>query len=191
MSALQKPWVAGALAGVALVAIGLSVGWPKLKSLRTKAKATETAKSGPKPARTNAPAARKDPAVAQSVVPEAPVDSRYVAERFSQWVESPSRDPFKVFAGTVLNGEARPASDYLTLKAIWRQTGGKLAVLNSQVCMEGEEIQGYRVDQIDSDQIWVVGPLGRESLDFRPKAPSASRTNAPGAAKRAATAAKR
>jgi hypothetical protein len=68
------------------------------------------------------------------------------------------------------------------LKSIWRQTGSQLAAINKGVYSEGDVIEGYRIEQIDGDQVWFQGPTGRESLGFtNPQPPPAAptRTNGP------------
>jgi hypothetical protein len=62
------------------------------------------------------------------------------------------------------------------LKSIWRQTGSQLAAINSGVYTVGDVIEGYRIERIESNQVWFNGPTGRESLSFTNAPPG---TNAP------------
>ena len=64
------------------------------------------------------------------------------------------------------------------LKAIWHQTGSRLAVINNGIYTEGDLIEGYKLETIESDGVWLRGPTGREGLGFgRPKPTTLSMTN--------------
>ena len=66
------------------------------------------------------------------------------------------------------------------LKAIWRQTGSRLAAINKSIYAEGDLIgEGYRIQAIESDRVWFQGPTGRESLGFEKPQPPVAKTNAP------------
>lgn len=71
------------------------------------------------------------------------------------------------------------AADVLVLKAVWRQTGDRLAVINRNLVGEGEQIGDYKIAKIDAEVVWVEGPLGRESIELAaptPRRPAAKPT---------------
>jgi hypothetical protein len=94
-----------------------------------------------------------------------------VEQRFKSWVSAPLRDPFLLLVPGVrepslLNEETNSPVPTWKLKAIWNQTGSRLAVINRGVYREGDEIQGYRILKIEGDEVWFQGPTRRERLGF-------------------------
>ena len=63
----------------------------------------------------------------------------------------------------------------LKLKGIWDQTGSRLAVINREVYRQGDEIDGYKIIEIGSDEVWFQGPRNKERLGLEKSLP---RTNA-------------
>jgi hypothetical protein len=193
MKLLRSPIVVGLLAVVAVVLVLNSVmgNNSPVKRMFSRPAAT-SAKPAPKPAaksvaakpsKTVKSAAAKSaeaasPATASAIATVAgkaagdlrPVDAATVRVSAAQWVETPRRDPFQ---GRVDKKERTgpSASQVLTLKAIWRQTDSTLAVINTRVMSEGEAIQGYTLDTIEVDRVWVEGPNGREPLEFKVPVP--------------------
>ena len=181
MKLLRNPVVVGLLvvAAVALVAKSL---WPMFNrggGARVIRVAPPAAPA--KPAKPAAPTAK--PAVTETQKettaeaapalrgPISDVDWARVRTNATQWLESPGRDPFQVrdWAGGQVPGSTNPpASAFLTLNGIWRQTGSTLAVINSIVLGEGDEILQFKIQSIEPDRVWVYGPSGVEVLPFKP-----------------------
>ena len=171
MKLLRNPVVVVILAVLALALVVRNVFWPMLGGIRWR-KA---------PARVAAPAVAATPPAKASPVEQtvaaiksilgkdaaqpAPVvihmDTSAAREGATHWVQSPRRDPFH----SKFVAESRTAQ-LLKLKGVWRQTGGGLAVINNQLLGEGDAILDYRVEKIETDQVWVTGPYGREAVGF-------------------------
>jgi hypothetical protein len=90
------------------------------------------------------------------------LDLPTVASSAAHWELAPRRDPFH----SRYNSQNR-ARQLLTLKGIWRQTGSALAVINNHTVAAGDTILEFSVENIEADRVWVVGPNGREALDFK------------------------
>ncbi len=93
-----------------------------------------------------------------------------------RWSGAPTRDPFRSAnisdqAGAVT---VVPAAKKLALSSILQQTGSSVAVINRQLVGEGETIEGYMIEKIDTDRVWVTGSNGLESVGFKS---DLSRTN--------------
>ena len=191
MKLMGNPWIVGALC---VVAVGV-VGYQFLPPRSSVGSATASNGSALVPAAAPASpppaAAASDPARATArTTPgtNAPssatlIEVSYVQSHFTQWVESPARDPF-LFSPPIPPEAAvavvSPVSHW-KLKAIWRQTGNRLAAINQGIFAEGDVIEGYRIEQIDSDQVWFAGPTGRESLGFtKPQPPPGTPAKANG-----------
>jgi hypothetical protein len=111
------------------------------------------------------------------------IDRRYAQAHLSEWIDTPRRDPFLLEGPASDNTGSQSPSPValMQLKAIWRQTGGRVAAINNQVYQEGDairdirdaqgkKIEGYKIDKIEGDQVWVDGPRGPERLGFaKPK----------------------
>ena len=109
---------------------------------------------------TNATSRAQAPAL-RTTVQERCLDMGEVQAHAPSWTDAPRRDPFR--------GRYEPhaeAKKVLTLKAIWRQTGVDLAVINGHVVQPGDSVLEFSIETIDSDSVWVVGPNGREELTF-------------------------
>ena len=194
MKLLGNPWIVG---GLCVIAVGLVVyqvlaprspggkatasNRPALVSAALAAKsalgvlAAKVSDPGQAAART-APGTNATP-------PATPIDRTYVQSHLAQWVASPPRDPFRLLSPSSKPAPvAKPATVPVSpvsrwkLKSIWQQTGSRLAAINKGVYAEGDVIEGYRIEQIESDRVWFEGPTGRESLIFTNAPPG---TNAP------------
>jgi len=178
MKPLRNPWVVAVLAILILAVVGWQMGgWAWLKRwYNTYTSPGATARS------TNSP-----PAVAATTTNVATnkivrtamtIDRTYIDAHFRAWVESPRRDPFRMYvAPKEPQADPLAAAQVITLYAVWRQTGARLATLNSQVLGEGDVIEGFTVDRIESDQVWVRGARGVEPVYFggtRPALPGAT-----------------
>ena len=100
--------------------------------------------------------------------PALPIDIDAVQQGLARWTESPARDPFQVsepIVPEVAPTMPSPVSQF-KLKAIWQQTGGRLAVINDRILQEGEMIAGCKLERIETDRVWLQGPEKLESLIF-------------------------
>ncbi|MEK7677906.1 MAG: hypothetical protein AAB676_18915 [Verrucomicrobiota bacterium] len=98
------------------------------------------------------------------VLPANPIDLTAV-----DWIMARGRDPFKrtLSAAEEARQVAGAAPDILNLSAIWRQTGGRFAVINGQIVGEGETIEGFKVQSIENDSVQVQSPTGLERVSFK------------------------
>jgi hypothetical protein len=110
----------------------------------------------------------ENPALAE-LVPEASIDRDFAKTHFDAWVESPSRDPFLLLGvqpvdpqelGLDTNSPIRK----LKYKGMLDQTGGRVAVIDHDVYQRGDEIKGYKIIEISSDEVWFQGPRAKERL---------------------------
>ncbi len=115
------------------------------------------------------------------------IDGSWLAARFPAWVAAPKRDPFLLLGGAKKQDNLQPeTASPITkwkLKGIWNQTGMRVAAINAGVYGVGDQIEGYKVTRIESDEVWFQGPLGDERLAFQTKGrlsplPSANRSSA-------------
>lgn len=193
MKILGNPWVVGALC----VAAAGVVGYQFLPARPHPAPAPAPSGAAPVPAAVAGALAPGTPAgrAADSAraatgfkpgtsVPASAsrIDRSYVQAHLGEWVESPQRDPFLLtVTPTRAVAEVSPLSKW-RLNAVWQQTGSSLATINNGVYAEGEVIDGYTLETIERDRVWLRGPAGRESLSFTNLAPPAvapADTNAP------------
>ena len=110
--------------------------------------------------------------------PEAPIDVAYVQANLSRWMEAPARDPFAVYLPAAGRNSGPRADELLSLHAIWRQTGGQLAVINGRIVGEGDRIAGFLVEAIEKSLVRVRGSNGVERIEFQAGRPRPNRTNA-------------
>jgi len=171
MKALRNPFVVGALALVAVALVGYNVGWPLLRPYFRRGAVQKIVQDVGKkmiPEARPAPAPPPQPVVVE-VVPK--LDAASISTNIAGWVATPKRDPFQ---GRIRPRDERgaypPAAELLTLSAVWRQSGASLAVINGQILSEGSDILDFKVATIEADQVWVVGPNGREVLTFNTEA---------------------
>ena len=164
MKRLRDPKVIFSIVGV-LAVISLCINfWPKGKKSSGKpwAPATAGGLGGPAtgPSATNAVAAT-------NVWPELPIDIATILTNITRWTTEPERDPF-LLTEMVAVDEVTTNSPLtaLKLKAIWRQTGGRAAIINDRIVMEGESIEGLKVERIEVDRVWLRGPQRIEPLVF-------------------------
>lgn len=170
MKLFQNPIVVGVLALVAVVLVYRSAIQPMLKRgaparQQPAAPAAVKEKTPPPPLVPAAPTT----ADARQMEPENGIDLDRVGWAFDG---SPPRDPFQL-TGSV-SPPARlvpPASEVLALSAIWRQTGESLAVINGRILRPDDSIEGFQIESIESNLVWVHGPAGSEPLEFRSAAP--------------------
>lgn len=172
----QKNIVVGLLA---VLALG-TVTWTLLGSMSgrrrgprpTPTPAAAAAASPAAPAIPNTPAPTTSPDTPTVLVPDQPIDLPTVRTQYSRWVDSPARDPFQIVLPTAPKAEGPRAQDILSLRAIWRQSGGRLAVINNLVLGEGDRIAGFSIERIEANQVWVRGTNGTEHIDFNVGGPA-------------------
>ena len=171
MKLLRNPIVMVLLVVVALALVFRNVLWsilagPHGAGMRSKAAQTGTAVTT-KPVEKIVKALAAKPAATGKFSTGAGIDLAAAQGGAAPWIVSPLRDPFL--------GRVRPrnaagayplAIELLTLQGIWMQPDVKLAVVNSTMVSQGEKILEFRIEEIESDHLWVQGPNGRERVDF-------------------------
>jgi hypothetical protein len=184
MKMLRNRFVVPGLAFVAVAVVAYSFHAPRWKTRVAAKAATALAPTGK--AATPVAVVPTTPAPPPKVEAEAsqPIDRAYAQSHFAQWLDTPARDPFQMHRIVQpKRQEVVRAADRLKLKAIWRQSGGSLAVVNDQVLAEGEEIQGFKIERIESEQVWVKGQGESERIGFTTPQTAGASFGAPGAGK--------
>jgi hypothetical protein len=105
------------------------------------------------------------------------IDRDFVEGRFAKWVATPKRDPFLLMG---VDPKDKEMQDLLEpspiakwkLNAIWDQTGSRLAVINNAVHQVGDEIAGFKILRIESDEVWFQGPKRKERLGLQNRGPA-------------------
>lgn len=181
MKLLRHPMVAVALAVIAIAFMAYTLFQPRSRRYYQQ-NPTPAAPAVPEIADT-APAPAKGalhPLASTANVPSKPMEVAAILELLPRWIEAPGRDPFQPRAPGTFKATGPRAADLLTLTAVWRQTGGRLAVINNSIVTEGDQVAGFRVDRIEADRIWVKGTNGTEHIDFKvPKGIEAQPTTSP------------
>ncbi len=163
MSLLRNPFVVGALTLAAVILVVLNATRFRPRPLQAARTARHHSQPPPLSPGTNA---------VQDVTPEAnpvsektllPLELASIQTNVSRWIQSPRRDPFR----SRFEPQTQ-AARLLNLKAIWRQSGGNVAVVNDTLVSEGDKILEFSIEKIEPDRVWVLGPNGREELRFRP-----------------------
>ena len=193
MKFLRNPWVTGALGAVAVAVVlyqVLAPHWQRGASAAGQPSAPlAAAPASVPPARpavgqgqaesNSRPSALGSPAVAGTNAAEpARIDRAYAELHFAGWVNAPKRDPFLLLGGEThgqekANAETNSPLLHWKLKAIWNQTGSRLAVINHAVYREGDEIEGYKIARIEGEEVWFQGPRRMERLGFEKRGPAA------------------
>lgn len=180
MKFLKSQGIVLVLAAVAILLVGKNLVWPFLKPKF--ASGPKAAPANPAPASTGAKptvlqnvaqnlagrvsevlkTAQGQMPAAQATPPEK-IDAQALQAQLAHWVASPLRDPFKMRGGV----SDKSAREQLMLTGILRQTDSELAVINGLILSAGEMILGFQVEMVEPDRVWVKGPNGRESLEFK------------------------
>lgn len=172
MKALRNPMVVGILAAGAFAYAAWTVAAPFLKkSSRSKSTSAQQSKPASMTKATPPSVARNTPnptpnPTSNPALALPPLDLATIHARLPQWIESPARDPFEANRHLLSKPTGPRADQLLSLKAVWRQTGGNLAVLNNQLLTEGAEIAGFTLERIETDAVWVRGTNGLERVGF-------------------------
>lgn len=178
MKVLRNPVAVGLLALVAIGLVANSAIKPLLRSkVRKTFKPATVVQTVSAPARPVAPPPARDAsptsksAVLLEKAAETPggIDLDLVRSRAAHWLAHPRHDPFEIrhIPDTSTNRSYPPAMELLTLTAIWRQTDSSLAVLNNRSYMAGDSVLRFTIKSIENDRVWVQGPNGRESVEFK------------------------
>ena len=161
MKWLQNKVVVASLGVVALVIVLQNVG--VLQMLQSPGSSKEGNGGTEKGVgRTELPPPKSD-IVSNTIVTNVPMEMHAIQKDMDRWVRVPRRDPFQHF---IAQDGYPGAGAYLTLSAVWRQTGSRLAVINQKVLAEGDTIKDYRLERIEGERVWVHGPVGLEPLDL-------------------------
>ena len=163
MKILNNPYAVGALALAAIALVSRNALVPLWHRLMPPKPPQQVSVPAPVPSRP-APIMEAKEAAKPAVVPDAEIDVQQIQMDLARWLESPRRDPFQLTA--YARGTNQPARELLTLKATWLQTGKHLAVINGTIVGEGDTVHGFRIESIAADFVWVLGPAGREQLEF-------------------------
>ncbi len=167
MKLLRSPWVSGVLVVIAIVVVAyqfVPLHWQSAVVGLAQAVAAAPDTSNPK-----APVAAETPAAELPDLPPVAIERQLIEARFPQWADAPRRDPFRL----VPIVSDKPVHQYPSpvlvwkLKAIWRQTNGRIAAIDNRIYAEGDKVEGYRIQRIEADQVWFEGPDGPEALTFR------------------------
>ena len=171
MKLFQNPLVVGGLAVAAAALVFWNVIGP-MWSRRAAAPAPNVSVALPTPALTPSPAPKP------AALPPPPIAKIEPGERIDTnrlgWTgkSAPQRDPFQVVTNEAGQQRVHPsAMDVLSLGAVWRQTGGDFAVINGRVVATGDAIEGFKIEDIEQNLVWVRGPAGRERVDFKTALP--------------------
>ena len=163
MRILRNPWVVGVLSILAVVVVyHQTFPSPSQTGVGPQAQPQNqrTVQAEPSPGPTSQATSLKG-----SIQPDADIDQQYAQSHLAGWAESPERDPFMLVSLKAPTGAVSPASHW-KLQAIWRQAGGRVAVINQHVYSEGDKIDSYKIERIDTDRVWLDGPDGKEMLAF-------------------------
>jgi hypothetical protein len=169
MKFLRNPIVVGVLATIACIyTVWTAFGsrGPRFSQTDAPPAAATSPDPAPLPTATPTPALSiPDSTVADNTSGRS-IDLPTVAALAGRWIESPRRDPFRVERQRENKPSGPPASQLLALRAIWRQTGSQLAVINEQILREGDQLQGFAIETIEAEGVWVRGTNGRERITF-------------------------
>jgi hypothetical protein len=166
MKVRRNPLVVGLLGVLALGVAFWNVVGPMVGRLRVRRAAPAVAAAAPGTSTLAVALPQPSPADPGALPPILPINQEAILGRFTEWLEAPGRDPFEFFVPAEVTQGGPRAAELLSLKAIWRQAGGQLAVINNVVLGEGEQIAGFKLERIEADSVWVRGTNGSERVEF-------------------------
>jgi len=185
MKPFQNPYVVGGLAVVALALVFRNAIAPVWGRLAHRATPAQTVAQLPVPAANPAISAPTAEVPAPKAVVHLQLETNIDLSQVGWKSNSaPHRDPFQITPATITNLVRLypPASDLLSLTAVWRQTGSSLAVINGKIVADGDTLlalvhgktpgeaeikYSYKIQAIEGNGVWVEGPAGREQVEFR------------------------
>ena len=183
MKALRSRWVSGGLAALALAFIAYQL----MSGLHGRNRPSAVP---PAPAAISAPAVSAPVAQGGSVPRAGSVkasqlpardgmDQQLIGLHFTNWAMGARRDPFLLQAPTQQNGTNAPSQlANWKLKAIWHQTGSRVAVLNNALYEEGDSIEGYKIIRIEDEVVWLQNANSLDHLELRkPQGPVTAARN--------------
>lgn len=206
MRFLRNPYIVGILAVLAVGLVFYQIFRPQWNRFRSRvetgaARAVDTTAKPSAPVGATVEKAKPAPGAGTVFAPPSrvegqetggSVDREYVRQNFPEWVDSPARDPFlgglEGGAFKSLEPEGPSPVQSWKLTGILRQTGGRVAAINGGIYTEGMEIEGWRIERIEADQVVFRGTNRIERLvifrQFQGVAPGvapgpAPATNAP------------
>lgn len=165
MNLLRNPAVVGLLAVAAVGFVAYQTihpHWPQ----RSAADSPPPAPVAPV-AEPSRPASAADPQPAAA--PELAMDSNYVARRWSDWINTPRRDPFFLAQKAVASSAPLPP---WKLKGIWLQSSVAMAAINQGVYRVGDVLEGYIILNINDNEVWLEKDARKVVLGFGNPAPA-------------------
>jgi len=168
MKLLRSRWASGSLAVIAVALVACQIA-PALRQGRVVMVGSRSAVSSDR-AQSTVPGGGGGSPLSTGPVTNDCLDSIFLEGHFDGWVSHPLRDPFLLrelapeqvdLPKSVLNK--------VELKAVWRHSGRRAAVINREVYREGDLIEGCRILKIEDEEVLVQGPARQERLVFNPK----------------------
>ncbi|PWU18454.1 MAG: hypothetical protein C5B50_09025 [Verrucomicrobia bacterium] len=174
MNLLRNPIVVGGLVVIALGIVGYQIFQPRWPGSRANSSApSPMAQVAAQPVAPPVAAPAQRPAAHPPTNPplvergiNGGIDKDYVRTHLDEWMNTPTHDPFVVLSTNSAGVLQQSPVVNWHLKAVWRQTGGRLAAINHGIYKEGDLIEGYTVERIEADQVWFQGPNTKERLAF-------------------------
>jgi hypothetical protein len=179
MKALRSPWFSCGLGAVAVAFVGYQLFGGLHGRSRAYAGPVEAAVPAAAPPPQSSSAAAGAPKTVKAFTGDG-MERQFIGLHFTNWTETGKRDPFllraPVQANTHTNGPSQLAK--LKLKAIWNQTGSRVAVLNDNLYQEGDSVEGYKIIRIEDEVVWLQNANSLDHLEFRkPEVPTTAATN--------------
>jgi hypothetical protein len=174
MKVFNNPWVTGALV---VAAVGVVI----FQVLGANSRRDQGVAPEPASRAVIAPAPLVAATGASTSTPEAALtmDRKYIEQHLGEWIDAPGTDAFGAPLAE-LRSPTRAAASRWHLKAIWAQTGSRVAAINNGVYSEGDHIEELTVERIRDNEVWLKGPSGRELVEFENAAmKSSDKTNVP------------
>ncbi len=161
-----KSWILGGIVlAVLVMGLGWRLGWMgKPKPKARKGGAVVLVANGSAP--TNRAVVPVPAAQTNRFWPELPIDPGAAESNFMRIAEATPRDPFQITQVAVATSPTYSPVSLLKLRAIWRQSGSRAVVINGRVYVEGDTVEGFQIDRIDGDRVWLKGPEKIEQLVF-------------------------
>lgn len=166
----QRSLLIGVVVVLTLLTAGIVWWWPARKPAPDGASTTADAAAS---AATNAVIVIQ----AGARTNRAGLDKTYISTHWRDWILSPARDPFLVarVETKIVNSNVTELSSF-QLKAIWMQTGGRLAAIDSGIYTEGDRLADFRIVRIEPEAVVVHRPdlpPGADRITFTSYSPAA------------------
>ena len=161
MKLLRSPWVAGLLVGIALAGAGWKF-WPR----HTRPAAEPAGHTLPQAAAASLMTGTLTNNRTNRLWPETPIEMDLAESNYLRLADSSARDPFQMTTPAAPTVAVFSPLNALKLRAIWRQADNRVVVINDRVCLEGDTVEGFRLERVDGDCVWLKGPEKTEQLTF-------------------------